>query len=222
MNALNHLRPATSPRLFPSHRALHEFIKGRPDLREMLQLLTRTLDLADTADADTSTMCSKWSAQDSVNPYRCARIALRTVVLDAFGLDITGPDTYLESSGSLYDDLKEYLARHLVVESPVDPNITLTRQLGAAVVTDCGNHRESKPVKNLGWLSRHWSEIRDFILYPHPPVSHGMNPDVFLVARLKDGRRYSTGFASRTVLDGVLNRPTFKGLPVTDFTQPEA
>ena len=71
----------------------------------------------------------------------------------------------------------------------------------------------SKPVKNLGWLLRHWKEITVFHIKKHPDTGEkGYQPDAVLIALLHDGRQYQTGFSCATVLNGFLDRPIFRGL----------
>lgn len=64
-----------------------------------------------------------------------------------------------------------------------------------------------KRVTNLGWLRRNWTLVEEFDCYPHPPVKRGgMPPDFYLVARLRDGRTYETGFACLSVFHDFVNR----------------
>ncbi len=71
-------------------------------------------------------------------------------------------------------------------------------------------------VKNLGWLRRNWQLVEEFDCYPHPPVrGNGMPPDFYLVARLRDGRTYETGFACLGVFHDLVNRSqVFKGVKI--------
>jgi len=75
-----------------------------------------------------------------------------------------------------------------------------------------------RPVKNLGWLLRHWKEVESFTILPHPPCS-GI-ADCILVANLKDVETYQTGFGCASVLKDWLDRPVFRGLPI-DWQYPE-
>ena len=65
-----------------------------------------------------------------------------------------------------------------------------------------------RPVRNLGWLLKHWREVERFAVSP-----------AYLVAECRrntDGARvvYITTFASVAVLRVWLNRPVFRGLPI--------
>ncbi len=70
--------------------------------------------------------------------------------------------------------------------------------------------KPSLPLKNLGWLLRHWSEVSEFAFF-YAPDKNEMRDGV-LCALLKNGSRYQTSFASVTVLFNFLRRPTFDGL----------
>lgn len=70
-----------------------------------------------------------------------------------------------------------------------------------------------KPVKNLGWLLRHWKCVRSFEIREHPPVSSGFQPDAHLIAHLKDGGTYETGFSCSRILLDWIDRPIFRGVP---------
>lgn len=67
------------------------------------------------------------------------------------------------------------------------------------------------PVKNLGWILRHWREVDSFRFY-YSPVN---STDGVLSARMKDGRFYRTDFASLTVCFRFLRRSVFDGLSLT-------
>lgn len=71
-----------------------------------------------------------------------------------------------------------------------------------------------KQVKNLGWLLRNWQQVSGFTVSPHPEVSRGFQPDCVLIAHLKGGGEYQTGFSSAEILKRWLKRPVFKGLSV--------
>ncbi len=76
-----------------------------------------------------------------------------------------------------------------------------------------------KPVKNLGWLLSHWKEVASFRVEKHPRVFAGqLQPDCVLIAILKDGRTYESGFYSLAVLSDWLHRPIFYGLALVDLT----
>jgi len=71
-----------------------------------------------------------------------------------------------------------------------------------------------RTVKNLGWLLRHWKEVKSFTIEPHPPSD--TIAECVLVATLKNGAgEYRTGFACKDILRDWLNRPVFRGLPQT-------
>jgi len=73
-----------------------------------------------------------------------------------------------------------------------------------------------KTVKNLGWLLRNWRQVESFSWYDvHSLYYPETVSDGFLMARLDDGRVFHTSFASYTVFVHWLNRPVFRGLPVT-------
>lgn len=73
--------------------------------------------------------------------------------------------------------------------------------------------RGQKPftVQNLGWLLRNWQEVSAFHFDYQPSDSW----DGRLIAVLKCGGTYVTKFSSLTVCFRWLNRPVFKGLPLT-------
>lgn len=74
-----------------------------------------------------------------------------------------------------------------------------------------------RPVKNLGWLLRHWKDVTGFVITDHPPVKNGIaDADCVLVATLHGGGEYKTGFASHKLLTMWLDRPVFRGVPVQD------
>lgn len=66
-------------------------------------------------------------------------------------------------------------------------------------------------VKNLGWLLSNWQEVTAFHFDYQPD---GMD-DGRLIAVLKCGGTYVTTYASLTVCFRWLNRPVFRGLPLT-------
>lgn len=70
-----------------------------------------------------------------------------------------------------------------------------------------------KPVKNLGWLLRNWQLVERIEVH-QPDCARFEDWDVLMVAYLKDGRRYSTTWASGTVCRNWLHRPVFEGLPL--------
>ena len=70
-----------------------------------------------------------------------------------------------------------------------------------------------KPVKNLGWLLRNWKQVESSTIEKHPPVKRGFQPDAVLIATLKQGGEYRSGFSCASVLRDWLNRPVFRGVP---------
>lgn len=66
-------------------------------------------------------------------------------------------------------------------------------------------------VRNLGWLLRNWQKVTAFHFDYQPSDSW----DGRLIAVLKCGGTYVTQYASLTVCFRWLNRPVFKGLPLT-------
>lgn len=73
-----------------------------------------------------------------------------------------------------------------------------------------------RPVKNLGWLVKHWKEVDRFVVVKAPSEFQPMT-DAILVAHLRDGGRYESTFASKDLLKDWLHRPVFRGLPVDWF-----
>lgn len=63
----------------------------------------------------------------------------------------------------------------------------------------------SRRVKNLGWLLRHWKEVRSFEI-----VTDG-SMGALLIAHLDDGQ-YRVWFTSYSVLIEWLDRPVFRGV----------
>lgn len=92
--------------------------------------------------------------------------------------------------------------------------------------------RTAKSVRNLGWLLRNWRDVARFEVlrasapevakYPEIAGEHEGKylegrkyPEGILVAYLHDGREYRTLFACLTVCRSFLDRPVFRGLPLT-------
>jgi hypothetical protein len=89
--------------------------------------------------------------------------------------------------------------------------------------------RDVREVLNLGWLIRNWKIVESFDVYPHPPVvkrvligdkvvnhTATLQPDVYLVARLRDGRTYETGYSDLGVMKDWLRRShTLRDVPIT-------
>lgn len=70
----------------------------------------------------------------------------------------------------------------------------------------------SKPVKNLGWLLKHWKQVDNFRI----EKARSKHDDCYLIAYIGPYKRYETGFASYEVCINFLNRPVFKGLILHD------
>jgi hypothetical protein len=83
------------------------------------------------------------------------------------------------------------------------------RASGAYVVGPTG---KIKPVKNLGWLIKHWGGVERFVV--SPGIGHN---DAHLTAIMRDGSQYETPFASAEVLKHWLHRPVFRGVDVDWF-----
>lgn len=68
------------------------------------------------------------------------------------------------------------------------------------------------PVKNLGWLLRHWSQVKE-IGFNYGPT--GMKDGTLWAKGIEGGKTwtYFSDFASLAVLWRWLNRPVFKGQP---------
>ena len=65
-----------------------------------------------------------------------------------------------------------------------------------------------KPVKNLGWLLKNWKLVSEFEVIE---MERGTG---LLIAHLKDGRKYSTNWASFSLCREWLHRPVFIGVPL--------
>lgn len=61
-------------------------------------------------------------------------------------------------------------------------------------------------VKNLDWLRRHASDVT--FIAVHKPVIDWLKYDAVLVAGTNDGQVYATLFASKSLLEGWLERPS--------------
>lgn len=91
------------------------------------------------------------------------------------------------------------------------------------LVMPSGNLSKIKPVKNLGWLCRHWQHVNYFIVgRPDYRVTVG-DFDCRLEAHctLPNGQivDYVCNFADRKVLHTWLNRPVFEGMNLNWFGQ---
>lgn len=82
---------------------------------------------------------------------------------------------------------------------------------GAFVISPDG---KKKRVKNLGWLMRNWKGVAEFAAIrgnASLPES-----EAFLIARMRDGSRFESDFASLDVMLGhFLDRPVFRGADIT-------
>lgn len=101
-------------------------------------------------------------------------------------------------------------ARHLLERVLSEDAYGLRRML-KTITQDKPRTRTSK---DLGWILRHWQRISfeggfSFLYFPRDMV------DGRLIANLRDGTVYSTDFASLAVCFHWLDRPVFRGLPLT-------
>lgn len=71
-------------------------------------------------------------------------------------------------------------------------------------------------VKNLRWLLVHWRDVKNFVVTPYRGSRNEMI-DAVLTAKLRDGSRYRSTYASKTILWSWLQRPVFLGIPVRWF-----
>jgi hypothetical protein len=69
---------------------------------------------------------------------------------------------------------------------------------------------KQRKVKNLGWILRHWKEIRGFSFAYYPNTKTMVDGE--LIAFLKGGF-YVTDFSCLSVCWNFLNRSIYKGLP---------
>lgn len=76
------------------------------------------------------------------------------------------------------------------------------------------NGDKRKIVKNLGWLLRNWKKVVSFHWYDNFDNSRN---DGFFLASLDDGKVFYSDYASYTIFVHWLNRPVFRGLPVTIY-----
>jgi hypothetical protein len=67
-------------------------------------------------------------------------------------------------------------------------------------------------VQNLGWLLRHWEDVRSFTLAKLPS---GAPSSAFMVAHLRDGGEYRVDWADIGVMLNWLRRPVFRGVTGT-------
>jgi hypothetical protein len=83
--------------------------------------------------------------------------------------------------------------------------------------------KEGEPVfrpVNLGWLLLHWVDVAKFDvtnIYKTDAIANPDHWDCALIATLRDGRKFATPFASKSVLLDWLDRPRFRGLPLRWF-----
>lgn len=94
--------------------------------------------------------------------------------------------------------------------------INLKKQMDGLMPSIVRNGAFFVTVKNLGWLIRHWRIVDAFDVYPHPPLSDkSLQPDIYLVARLSDGRTYETGYSDIGVMHDWLKRSqTLRDVPI--------
>lgn len=76
--------------------------------------------------------------------------------------------------------------------------------------------RGKKPlqIRNMGWLLSHSDDVERFTVTPYRGKSY---IDGILTARMRDGSRYRTTYASKSILWTFLQRPKFIGLPIRWF-----
>jgi hypothetical protein len=67
-----------------------------------------------------------------------------------------------------------------------------------------------KQVKNLGWLLRHWKDVKNFDVC----LSGNSFPSEYTLTAFSDDWFFITDYASLSVLHSWLNRPVFVGLPI--------
>lgn len=101
-------------------------------------------------------------------------------------------------------------ARHLLERALSEDAYGLRRMLK----TIAQDKQRTRTSKDLGWILRHWKSISfedgfSFLYFPS-----GMR-DGHLTAKLRDGTTYSTDYASLSVCFHWLDRPVFRGLPLT-------
>jgi hypothetical protein len=75
----------------------------------------------------------------------------------------------------------------------------------------------ARQVQNLGWLIRHWKDVKSFDISEGPVASTSW--DAVMVAHLNNGGAYVTTWADKTVLRDWLHRPVFRGAPLNWFGQ---
>lgn len=93
--------------------------------------------------------------------------------------------------------------------------IPLTKVVDMQLSAVLRDGKKVKPLTNLGWLLRNWQLVESFDCYPHPPTeSRSLPPDFYLVARLRGGRTYETGFACIGVFLDFADRPVFRDVPI--------
>ena len=73
-------------------------------------------------------------------------------------------------------------------------------------------HRDGKvkQVKTLGWLLRHWKEVKSFDV----SLSGNSFPSEYALTAFSDDWFFTTDYASLSMLHNWLNRPVFVGLPI--------
>jgi hypothetical protein len=79
---------------------------------------------------------------------------------------------------------------------------------------------EIKEVANLGWILRHWKDVERIRVTPIFKTDDVTNPDHWdcaVIFYLNDGRYYATPFASSSVCLDWLDRPVFRGRPLSWF-----
>lgn len=70
---------------------------------------------------------------------------------------------------------------------------------------------KERTVKNLGWLLRHWREVRHFYVVALEPSTSAL-----MIARVGDGL-YVTKWASLSILREWVKRPVFRDVEVREL-----
>lgn len=76
-------------------------------------------------------------------------------------------------------------------------------------------------VKNLGWLLRNWQKVHWFEVKSSNATIGNTDRGTLLIAHLREGGKYISSFADKTVLASWLNRPVFQGARVLWFGREE-
>lgn len=85
--------------------------------------------------------------------------------------------------------------------------------MSSFVISAIGNPCKIRKVKNLGWILRHWKDILSVKF--HYNRLESFTNDGLVEFYLLDGRKYFTDYASFDVFLNWIDRPIFRGLPLT-------